>query len=64
MKNMKGKRTLDFDALPELDGMDIFIRLDTDLDAKLKEDGIFQEVYERSQSAQNQWGQTFAVTAI
>ena len=48
---MKEKRTLDFDSLPELNGMDIFIRLDTDLDAKLKEDGTFQEVYERSQSA-------------
>lgn len=48
---MKKECILDFDLLPELNEMDIFIRLDTDLDAKLKEDGIFQEVYERSRSA-------------
>ena len=48
---MKTIRTLDFATLPDLNGMDIFIRLDGELETELKENNIFQEVYERSQAA-------------
>ncbi|MBV5329976.1 MAG: hypothetical protein JZU65_20515 [Chlorobium sp.] len=48
---MKSIRTLDFTTLPELDEMDIFIRLDGEIEEELKGSDIFQEVYERSQAA-------------
>lgn len=48
---MTKKRTLDFSLLPEIDGMDIFIRLDGDLEDKLKSTPSLRETYERSKAS-------------
>lgn len=43
--------TMDLHTLPQVDSMDIFIRLDNDVDNILKEGCNFQEVYERAKAA-------------
>ena len=48
---MSNKRTLDFSLLPDINGVDIIIRLDGDLEKKLKDSPIFEETYERSQAS-------------
>jgi len=48
---MSVKRTLDFALMPDVNGMDIFIRLDGGLEDKLKNSSILKETYERSQAS-------------
>ncbi|EIM65324.1 hypothetical protein [Desulfobacter postgatei] len=48
---MSKKRKLDFSLLPQIDGMDIFIRLDGNLEDKFKNSSVFKETYERSQAS-------------
>jgi len=48
---MTSTRNLDFSLLPNIESMDMFIRLEMDVDKKLKEDDTLHEVYERAQAA-------------
>lgn len=48
---MSIKRILNFTLLPDINSMDVFIRLDGDLEDKFKHSSIFEETYERSQAS-------------
>ena len=50
-EDMSKKRNLDFSLLPKINGMDIFIRLDGDLEDIFKNSSVFKETYERSQAS-------------
>lgn len=44
-------RTLDFSLLPALDGMDMFIRLDREVESRFTEFKCLKETYERAEAS-------------